>query len=211
MEVPALGFVGMLRWAWRRLHEMSTALVLLLLPPAIAAVPGALFPQRVPGRGVHQLRQGQPAIGPVLDTLQLFDVYQSYWFSAIYILLFISLVGCVIRVPSSTSRRGAPSPPHSQAAQPACLSCARSCWGAGAGGAAPPGRGGRAGGGGAEARLPCEFSLGSRRRQVAASGAVLEEVGNILHVALLAVLISVAIGSLFGTRGRRWLWRASPS
>ncbi|MBD4510290.1 cytochrome c biogenesis protein ResB, partial [Xanthomonas citri pv. citri] len=72
------------------------ALVLLLLL-AIAAVPGSLFPQRVQDpEAVTSYIEANPTIGPVLDTLQLFDVYQSYWFSAIYILLFISLVGCVI-------------------------------------------------------------------------------------------------------------------
>ena len=96
VEVPALGPVGMARWAWRQLTKMSTALVLLLLL-AIAAVPGSLFPQRVQDpEAVTSYIEANPTIGPVLDTLQLFDVYQSYWFSAIYILLFISLVGCVI-------------------------------------------------------------------------------------------------------------------
>ena len=42
---PALGITGWLRWAWRQLTSMRTALVLLLFL-AIAAVPGSLFPQR---------------------------------------------------------------------------------------------------------------------------------------------------------------------
>src|SRR3546814_1204030 len=42
---PALGFVGWLRWGWRQLTSMRTALVLLLLL-AIAAVPGSIVPQR---------------------------------------------------------------------------------------------------------------------------------------------------------------------
>ena len=80
VEVPALGFVGMLRWAWRQLTKMSTALVLLLLL-AIAAVPGSLFPQRVQDpEAVTSYIEANPTIGPVLDTLQLFDVYQSDWF-----------------------------------------------------------------------------------------------------------------------------------
>ena len=37
VEVPALGFVGMLRWAWRQLTKMSTALVLLLTIPVLYA------------------------------------------------------------------------------------------------------------------------------------------------------------------------------
>lgn len=93
---PALGFVGWLRWGWRQLTSMRTALVLLLLL-AIAAVPGSLVPQRsADPNGVRQYFVDNPDLAPVLDKMSLFDVYTSPWFSAIYILLFISLVGCVI-------------------------------------------------------------------------------------------------------------------
>ena len=93
---PALGVVGWLRWGWRQLTSMRTALVLLLLL-AIAAVPGSLVPQRsADPNGVRQYFVDNADLAPVLDKLSLFDVYSSPWFSAIYILLFISLVGCVI-------------------------------------------------------------------------------------------------------------------
>ncbi len=93
---PALGPVGWLRWGWRQLTSMRTALVLLLLL-AIAAVPGSLVPQRsADPNGVRQYFVDNPDLAPVLDNLSLFDVYTSPWFSAIYILLFVSLVGCVI-------------------------------------------------------------------------------------------------------------------
>ncbi|BDV31679.1 cytochrome c biogenesis protein ResB [Microbacterium terricola] len=93
---PALGPIGWLRWGWRQLTSMRTALVLLLLL-AIAAVPGSLVPQRsADPNGVTQYYVDNPDLAPVLDKLQLFDVYSSAWFSAIYILLFISLIGCVI-------------------------------------------------------------------------------------------------------------------
>lgn len=93
---PALGFVGWLRWGWRQLTSMRTALVLLLLL-AIAAVPGSLVPQRsADPNGVTQYFTDNPELAPILDGLSLFDVYTSPWFSAIYILLFISLIGCVI-------------------------------------------------------------------------------------------------------------------
>jgi cytochrome c biogenesis protein len=93
---PALGVVGWLRWGWRQLTSMRTALVLLLLL-AIAAVPGSIVPQRsADPNGVTQYFADNPDLAPVLDNLQLFDVYTSAWFSAIYILLFISLIGCVI-------------------------------------------------------------------------------------------------------------------
>jgi cytochrome c biogenesis protein len=93
---PALGPIGWLRWGWRQLTSMRTALVLLLLL-AIAAVPGSIVPQRsADPNGVSQYFSDNPDLAPVLDNLQLFDVYTSVWFSSIYILLFISLIGCVI-------------------------------------------------------------------------------------------------------------------
>ncbi len=93
---PRLDFVGWLRWGWRQLTSMRTALVLLLLL-AIAAIPGSIVPQRTADpNGVTQYRTNNPDLYPILDHLQLFDVYSSAWFSAIYILLFISLIGCVI-------------------------------------------------------------------------------------------------------------------
>ncbi|CAH0190840.1 Cytochrome c biogenesis protein Ccs1 [Microbacterium oxydans] len=93
---PRLGFVGWLRWGWRQLTSMRTALVLLLVL-AIAAIPGSIFPQRMADpNGVSQWQRDNPDIFPILDGLKLFDVYLSPWFSAIYLLLFASLVGCVI-------------------------------------------------------------------------------------------------------------------
>src|SRR6478752_6737559 len=93
---PKLGLTGWLRWGWRQLTSMRTALVLLLLL-AIAAVPGSIVPQRsADPNGVTQYFADNPDAAPVLDNLSLFDVYSSPWFSAIYILLFVSLIGCVI-------------------------------------------------------------------------------------------------------------------
>lgn len=75
---------------------MRTALILLLMLAA-AAVPGSLYPQRsADPNGVSQFFDNNPELAKVLDAVQLFDVYTSAWFSAIYILLFISLIGCVI-------------------------------------------------------------------------------------------------------------------
>ncbi|MFM9745573.1 cytochrome c biogenesis protein ResB, partial [Streptomyces brasiliscabiei] len=82
---PALGVVGWLGWGWRQLTSMRTALVLLLLL-AIAAIPGSIVPQRTADpNGVSQFKVDHPDLYPVLDHLQLFDVYSSAWFSAIYI------------------------------------------------------------------------------------------------------------------------------
>ncbi|MCU1401906.1 MAG: cytochrome c biosis protein [Microbacteriaceae bacterium] len=93
---PKLGIVGYLRFFWRQLTSMRVALLLLLLL-AIAAVPGSLFPQRAADpNGVVQYFSANPTSAPILDKFQLFDVYTSIWFSAIYLLLFISLIGCVV-------------------------------------------------------------------------------------------------------------------
>ncbi|TFD50176.1 cytochrome c biogenesis protein ResB [Cryobacterium sp. Hh11] len=93
---PKLGLTGWLRWFWRQLTSMRTALFLLLML-AIAAIPGSLVPQRSSDpNGVTQYFADNPDLAPVLDQLQAFDVYTSAWFSAIYLLLFISLIGCVI-------------------------------------------------------------------------------------------------------------------
>jgi cytochrome c biogenesis protein len=75
---------------------MRTALILLLLLAA-ASVPGSIYPQRsADPNGVVKYFDDQPQLAEVLDFFQLFDVYTSIWFSAIYILLFTSLVGCVL-------------------------------------------------------------------------------------------------------------------
>ncbi len=93
---PALGVLGWLRWIWRQLTSMRTALILLLLLAA-AAVPGSVFPQRsADPNGVTAYFDANPVLAPILDKIQMFDVYTSAWFSAIYILLFVSLIGCVL-------------------------------------------------------------------------------------------------------------------
>ena len=96
VQSPSLGLLGWARWTWRQLTSMRTALILLLLLAA-AAVPGSIYPQRsADPNGVSLFFDNNPDLAKVLDAVQLFDVYTSAWFSAIYILLFISLIGCVI-------------------------------------------------------------------------------------------------------------------
>ncbi|WP_354027125.1 cytochrome c biogenesis protein ResB [Curtobacterium oceanosedimentum] len=93
---PKLGFVGSVRFFWRQLTSMRTALFLLMLL-ALAAIPGSLVPQRTADpNGVVQYKADHPQLFPVLDTLQVFDTYTSVWFSAIYLLLFVSLIGCIV-------------------------------------------------------------------------------------------------------------------
>ena len=85
-----------LRWCWRQLTSMRIALILLLLL-AVAAIPGSLFPQR--SQNPIQVKQffiDNPQTAIWLDRFSMFEVFSSPWFSAIYLLLFISLIGCVL-------------------------------------------------------------------------------------------------------------------
>ena len=135
---------GWLRWTWRQLTSMRTALFLLLLLP-IGAIPGSTFPQRSidPARTTAWIAD-HPTAGPVLDRLGFFEVYASPWFAAIYLLLFVSLIGCVLprtrihwhQVRSAAAARAAPPRPAgrapasrpSTASRRRCASgCARPC------------------------------------------------------------------------------------
>jgi cytochrome c biogenesis protein len=85
-----------MRWLWRQLTSMRVALILLFLL-ALASVPGSIFPQRgtSPLR-VSEFLKDNPTTGPILDRFYMFDVFASPWFASIYLLLFISLTGCVL-------------------------------------------------------------------------------------------------------------------
>jgi cytochrome c biogenesis protein len=95
---PSLGRRALdlwLRW-WRRLTAMRTAIILLFLL-ALAAIPGSLLPQRsLNQNAVRQYAVDHPTLAPVLDRLYAFDVFSSPWFPAVYLLLFVSLIGCVV-------------------------------------------------------------------------------------------------------------------
>ena len=70
---PQLGVIGYLRFFWRQLTSMRTALFLLLLL-AFASIPGSLVPQRSSDpNGVIAFKAANPDTFPVLDTLQVFD------------------------------------------------------------------------------------------------------------------------------------------
>lgn len=84
------------RNVWRWLTSMRTALILLFLL-AVAAVPGSLLPQRPlnPGKtDTYITRHG--SWGRFLDNIGMFDVFGSPWFAAVYLLLFLSLIGCLV-------------------------------------------------------------------------------------------------------------------
>src|SRR5207248_7312818 len=84
------------RTMWRRLTSMRTALLLLALL-ALAAIPGTVLPQRgLNPVKVDDFLTQHPHLGPLLDKLSLFDVFAAPWFAAIYLLLFVSLAGCLV-------------------------------------------------------------------------------------------------------------------
>ncbi|MDJ0319279.1 cytochrome c biogenesis protein ResB [Pseudarthrobacter sp. PS3-L1] len=204
--MPALGPLGMLRWAWTQLTSMRTALFLLLLL-AVAAVPGSLFPQRPTNPSVvTQYIADNPNYGKLLDTLQLYDVYSSAWFSAIYILLFISLIGCVIpraiahfkamrSQPPKTPKRLSRLPEYGTLVVPAASAIPASDAINDAARVLRK-RGYRVDVRDVDGDKP---SLGAER-------GFFREVGNLVfHTSLIGVLVSVALGGLYGYSGQRIL------
>ncbi|UQI42995.1 cytochrome c biogenesis protein ResB [Streptomyces sp. HU2014] len=88
--------VGWARWIWRQLTSMRVALILLFLL-SLATIPGSLIPQTsIDAVKAENWRKAHETLAPVYDKLGLFHVYSSVWFSAIYILLFTSLIGCIV-------------------------------------------------------------------------------------------------------------------
>jgi cytochrome c biogenesis protein len=187
---PRLGPVGWLRWGWRVLTSMRTALLLLFLL-AVAAVPGSVLPQRgVDPSRVTEYARAHPALFPWLDRLSLFDVYSSPWFSAIYLLLFASLTGCVLprsRQHWAALRAGPPAAPRNLARLPVARR-----WETSAAPAAVL----------AEARAALRdrrFRVVVHEDAVAAERGHLREVGNLaFHLALLLILLAVAVGHRYG-------------
>ncbi|NUP73665.1 MAG: cytochrome c biogenesis protein ResB, partial [Sinomonas sp.] len=211
VSLPSLGVLGMLRWAWTQLTSMRTALFLLLLL-AVAAVPGSLFPQRPANPAVvTQYLKDHADYGPILDKFQMFDVYSSVWFSAIYLLLFISLIGCVLPRTIAHWRAWRSKPPRT----PARLS-RLPVYGTlivpadrplGADEAAKQAasllkkRGYRV-----DLRPSAKTTGRAAFASVGAERGYVKELGNLcFHSGLVGVLVSVAIGGLFGYSGQRTL------
>src|ERR1700758_330070 len=85
-----------LKWGWRQLTSMRIALVLLFLL-ALGSVPGSMLPQQGSDPGaVQQYFTSHPPLAPLLNHLGMFNVFGAPWFAAIYLLLFASLLGCVV-------------------------------------------------------------------------------------------------------------------
>ncbi|MGN8027895.1 cytochrome c biogenesis protein ResB [Microbacterium sp. 22242] len=206
IESPKLNVVGWLRWGWRQLTSMRTALVLLLIL-AIAAIPGSIFPQRMADpNGVTQYKVDHPDLFPIMDSMQLFDVYLSAWFSAIYLLLFLSLVGCVIpriRHHAKALRSRPPRTPARLQRLDDHRALTRTVTGS-------------------EARAAAERSVDIAQKQlralryrveryddargfsVSAERGYARETGNLIfHLALLGVLVSVGVGGSFAYTGQR--------
>lgn len=88
--------MGWLRWFWTQLTSMRTALILLFIL-ALVAIPGSFVPQRpVNPIRVSDFIADNPTLGTWYERLGLFDVYGSPWFAAVYLLLYTSLIGCII-------------------------------------------------------------------------------------------------------------------
>lgn len=116
--------VEFLRWCWTQLTSMRTALALLFVL-ALAAIPGSMLPQRNSSAiEVMLYKTDNPALSAILEPLGLFNVYTSPWFSAVYILLFISLIGCILpRV--TLYARNVMKPPPKLPARPERLAASR--------------------------------------------------------------------------------------
>lgn len=195
-----------LRNLWRALTSMRTALVLLFLL-ALAAIPGALLPQReLNEQKTLQYISDHGRIGEWMDKLQLFNVFSSAWFTAVYVLLFVSLVGCLTprMYEHAKSLRAKPvAAPRNLSRLPRHITET-------------------ADGDPAELADRISGNLRGWRREVtvrepskaypqgcvevSAEKGYLREFGNLVfHFALLALLVSIAVGKLYGYEGTRSL------
>jgi cytochrome c biogenesis protein len=182
------------RNTWRTLTSMGTALVLLFLL-ALGAIPGALLPQRNLNESkVEQYIAEHPIIGPWLDRLQAFEVFSSFWFTAIYVLLFISLVGCLTPrlLEHVRSMRATPVPaPRNLTRLPKYHAAEVST-----GTNVPATMSERLRGWRRTTRTDGEIT------EISAEKGYLREFGNIVfHFSLLGLLVAVAAGKLFGYEG----------
>lgn len=191
-----------LRRSWAYLTSMRTALLLLFLL-AFAAVPGSVFPQRgVNPIAVDRYLEENPVLGPVLDRLWMFDVYASPWFAAIYLLLAVSLVGCLLprlkhhvaelrrppprtprrldRLPAHASYEADPSVHPREVVQGAAAVLRRRAW---------------------RTHVRTDGPDGDPSG-VAAEKGYMRETGNLLfHVSILVLLGGLAWGAMGGWRG----------
>ncbi|MEJ7650607.1 MAG: cytochrome c biogenesis protein ResB [Nakamurella sp.] len=187
-----------LRNTWRGLTSMRTALILLFLL-ALASMPGALLPQwSLNQTRTREYIEANPTWGPIANALGLFEVFASPWYAAIYLSLFLSLVGCLLprcwdfakqlrAEPVRTPRNLARMPLHTVhpvddepqvVADRVETALRRKHW-----------------------RVVRRTEPGGVHT-VSAEKGYLREVGNLVfHFSLLGLLVAVAIGKLFGYEG----------
>jgi len=186
-----MGFFPVMRWGWRQLTSMRTALILLMLL-GVAAIPGSLFPQRNQNpQKVDQYFVSDPGLAHWMDRLKLFNVYASPWFSAIYVLLFVSLIGCVLPRTIDHVKAIGKKPPltpknldrmegfriltqsNSVALESAKIWFKKNY-----------------------------FRVRIDENSISAEKGYARETGNLLfHLSLVLILVGVALGSLFGSKG----------
>ncbi|HET7309925.1 MAG TPA: cytochrome c biogenesis protein ResB [Mycobacteriales bacterium] len=197
-QQPVRGIARTARYGWRRLTSMRTALLLLSLL-ALAAIPGTVLPQRgLNPVKVDDFLASHPHLGPLLDRLSLFDVFAAPWFAAIYLLLFISLIGCLvprIRLHARALRRRPPHAPRNllrlsisqqwttdDTARDVAERCGRLLRG--------------------ERWRVDVHDEPDGAVTVAAEKGYLRETGNLVfHVSLVVLLAGIALGGLFGYKG----------
>jgi cytochrome c biogenesis protein len=172
---------------------MRTALILLFLL-ALAAIPGSLLPQRsLSQNAVQKYFTDHPTLAPILDRLSLFDVFRSPWFAAIYLLLFISLIGCVLpRAVDHARALRTPPPraPRNLMRLPDSAEMATTLDGAAALDVVEE-----------ELRVK-RFRVVRRDGELSAEKGLLKETGNLLfHLSLVALLLGLAAGKLWGYQG----------
>jgi cytochrome c biogenesis protein len=195
----------LLRWTWRQLTSMRIALILLLLL-ALAAVPGSLVPQeRVDALKAGEWKKAHETLAPIYEKLGIFNVYGSPWFAAIYILLVVSLLGCIVPrtfVYARGLRAQPPPAPRNLSRMPSHASY----------GTSEP----------ADVVLERVRTLLRKKRYrlrrdpgdgitVSAERGYLRELGNLVfHLAVLVVLVGFATGTLFGFKGGVILVQGQP-
>jgi len=170
---------------------MRTALILLMML-GVASIPGSLFPQRNQNpMKVTEFFKANPTLAQWLDKAKIFDVYSSPWFGAIYILLFISLIGCVLPRSIEHAKAIGKKPPLT----PKFLEKME---------------------GFTELDRPTEGALDDAERwlkknrfrvrredeSISAEKGYSRETGNLLfHLSLIVILFAVAAGGLYGSKG----------
>ena len=187
MSAPELQGTSSLRYLWRQLTSMRNALILLLLL-GLASIPGSIYPQRTQSPlKVREYFETNPEFAKWLDRFYLFDVYGSPWFSAIYILLFVSLIGCVVPRTWHYAKEALrkPAPPPNSLKQLENYQTANATLDSAA-----------------DWLKKNRFRITRDKNSLAAEKGYLRETGNLFfHLSLIVVLLGIGASSVFGMRG----------